>query len=452
MGSALRWLVVVLALVAAACARGGPPPGAALARAGGPHVYLVVVDGLGSDLVDAALMPNLTGSALAPVAFRGEGRAVMPTRTNANHATLLTGVYPASHGITGNSYWNRNTRTVQPLDASALIEVETLFTLAERVRPDLVTMAAFSKAKLGHMFGGVEGRQRAPDVLWVPENTSVVGSLVGVADDGDTMTGFLTASAAREPDLVAINLSEVDRAAHGGGRAASATARRHADAAIGRLVADLRARGRWERSILIVTADHGFDDVAPTPERPDPSVVLSEAFAREGLQGLHVVGDGGTAHVYADGISAGAPSVGDAGAVLAWAAAVAWRTPGVAEVLARLPVPGVPLLARVHPDWGLSHERAGDLIVTAAPGYQFVDPPDPVTIRFSGNHGSPREQPVALVIAGGALDGHLDLDSPPSSADVGATIGALLGLPTPRSFTGAPITAGHPMELPLRAR
>jgi arylsulfatase A-like enzyme len=448
MRSRLQWVVAVLGLVAVACARAHDR----IASAHRPHVYLVIVDGLGADLVDPALMPHLTGSDLEPVAFRGEGRAVMPTRTNPNHATLLTGVLPETHGITGNAYWSRKTRTVKPLDDPDMFDVATLFTVAESARPELVTLAAFSKAKLGHMFSAVEGRQRRPDVLWVPAE-GVVGHLVGVADDGETMAAFLAASAAQEPDLAVVNLSEVDRAAHGGGKDATADARRHADAAIGRLVADLRARGRWKRSVLIVTADHGFDDVSPTAERPDPVVILSAAFEHAGLRGLHVVGDGGAAHVYVDGVSPDATSAGNARRILVRAAAVAWRTTGVAEVVARLAVPGVPLLGRVHPEWGLAHERAGDLLVTAAPGYHFVDPPDPITERFRGNHGSPREQPIALVIAGGALDGRFDPATPPTAADIGATIGALLGLPTTRTIAGAPVHAGagHPLALPLRA-
>lgn len=451
MRTRVRWLVAVVGLLAAACARPGPRV-PQIAHATAPHVYLVVVDGLGADLVDPALMPHLTGSELEPVGFRGEGRASMPTRTNPTHATLLTGVLPETHGITGNGYWSRKARSVKPLDGAEMFEVETLFTVAESVRPELVTIGAFSKAKLGRMFAAVPNRQRAPDVLWFPEE-GVVGHLVGVADDADTMSAFLAASAMREPDLGVINLSEVDRAAHGGGKRATADARRHADAAIGRLVADLRARGRWDHSIVIVTADHGFDDVAPTAERPDPVVVLSAEFEHAGLEGLHVVGDGGTAHVYVDGVSSDATGVGDAAPILARAAGVALQTAGVAEVVARLDVPGVPLLARVHPDWGLAHERAGDLIVTAAPGYHFVDPSDPITPRFRGNHGSSREQPIALVIAGGALDAPMKRsDSPPTAADIGATIAALLRLPMPRSLAGRPIHAGHPLPLHVRAQ
>jgi arylsulfatase A-like enzyme len=415
-----------------------------------PHVYLVVVDGLGADQLDPALMPRLAAMATRAGAIRSEARAAMPTRTNPNHVTLLTGLLPESHGVVGNGYWDRRARTAKGLDDAASVEAETLFTVAETTRPALVTMAAFSKAKIGHLFLAASGRQHAPDVIWVPEAVAA-GHVVGVASDGETMDAFLAATADREPDLAAINLSEVDRTAHAQGPATTADARRHADAAIGRLIDDLDARGRWSRSVVIVTADHGFDDVAPSEARPHPSIVLSERFAAAGVTGVRSVGDGGLAHVYAEAIAPNATRAGAAAVVLGWAAAVAWREPGVAEVLSRLPVRGVPLLADVHPDWGLAHERAGDLLLVANPGYAFVDATDTTSPTFRGNHGSPREMRVPLVIAGGALATSAPtLDTPPTNADIGATIGALLGLRAPRRFDGGPIHAGHPIELRLR--
>jgi arylsulfatase A-like enzyme len=433
---------LALSVALAEIAFAGPPT---------PHVYLVVVDGLGADALDPTVMPRLTSLA-GTDGVRAEARAAMPTRTNPNHVTLLTGLFPESHGVTGNGYWDRTARRARGLDAAEAIEAETLFTVAETTRPALVTMGAFSKAKLGRLFAAAPGRQRGPDVLWAPAAEEGGSHVFGVASDGETMDAFLAAAAEREPDLAAINLSEVDRTAHAEGPQATGEARRHADAAIGRLVDDLHARGRWDRSVVIVTADHGFDDVRPTPERPEPTIGLAERFAAAGVSGVHVVSDGGVAHVYADGIGAKTIDARGAATALGWAAAVAWREPGVAEVLARLPVPGVPTLADVHPDWGLGNERVGDLVIVAGPGYEFVDAPDPVSGGFRGNHGSPREMRVPLVLTGGALDAtRVALVAPPSSADVGATIGVLLGLRSPRRFDGQAVRAGHALALPLRA-
>ena len=420
----------------------------AVAAAGRPHVYLVVIDGLGPGDVDPALMPRLTDPTLCGSTL-GEARAVMPTRTNPNHVSVLTGAFGESHGITGNGYWDRAARTPKALDAAALIEMETLFTVAVSAQPAPVTVAAFSKARIGRLFAAVPERQHAPDVLWVPTTQGPMGHLVGVASDGETMDAFLAATAEREPDLAAINLSEVDRTAHERGPGETAEARRHADAALGRLVDDLRARGRWERSILIVTADHGFDDITPRPERPRTDIELAERFAAAGVAGLQVVSDGGVAHVYAEALAADATDVGDAARALGWAAAVAWREPGVADVVARLPVPGI---APFPADWGLAHERAGDLLVVARAGFHLLDPKDATGHRFRGNHGSPREMRVPLVIAGGALArSACAFEFPPSPADLGATIAALLGLRAPRRFDGRPVHAGRALPLPLRA-
>src|SRR6185503_4142571 len=79
----------------------------------GPHVYVVVIDGLPPHLATRERMPQLF-AALDSEPARSSAfpkvRGVMPARTNSNHASLLTGTYPAAHGITGNSFWSRALR------------------------------------------------------------------------------------------------------------------------------------------------------------------------------------------------------------------------------------------------------------------------------------------------------------------------------------------------------
>src|SRR2546425_4616852 len=111
---ALAYLLVS-ALSAAAAA---PPPH--------PHVYLVIVDGLDARVGDAAHMPRLFDAVAHEPAHSSvfpTAHAVMPARTNPNHVTLVTGVYPEVHGITGNAYWSR-THGAPPekLEDAALIE------------------------------------------------------------------------------------------------------------------------------------------------------------------------------------------------------------------------------------------------------------------------------------------------------------------------------------------
>lgn len=408
-----------------------------------PHVYLVIVDGLDARLATPAHMPRLfevlrrTGGHASELT----AQAVMPTRTNPNHVSLLTGVFPETHGITGNAYWSRRvTDGPDKLQAADLIEVETLFTVAETTAPALTTTAVFAKAKLGRLFAAAPGRQRAPDHLWAPGSEFFS---LGGSDDAGTMSTALELFA-DEPDLAVVQLAEVDRTGHARGPDGPEYARAvaSADTAIRRLVDRLEEQGRWQRSVLLVTADHGFGTVAPSAERPQPVIQLASALEKAGVTGVHVVADGGVAHVYADALPPQAADVGDTAGTLARVARVASVTTGVAEVLARLPLAGTPLLAERHPDWHLAHQRTGELLLVAGRGYQFVDASDPEDARQRGNHGSPYEQTVPLFVTGGypARRVAAATSAPPSAAAVGRTIAALLGLRSPKRVDGAPLS------------
>ena len=383
----------------------------------------------------------------------------MPTRTNPNHATLLTGVLPRRTESPGNAYWSRKTRTARATRRSrACSTSRPCFTVAESARPELVTLAAFSKAKLGHMFSAVEGRQRRPDVLWAPAEAS-----------SDTSSASRTtarrwrpssrASAAQEPDLAVVNLSEVDRAAHGGGKDATADARRHADAAIGRLVADLRASGRWKRSILIVTAGPRLRRRRRRPPSgPMPIVIAFRCVRARGPSGsARRRRRRRCARVRRRRCRptrrAPAMRVGSSGRRR--------RSPGARLASRRswraLAVPGVPLLGRVHPEWGLAHERAGDLLRRRAPGYQLRRSARSHHRTLSRQPRQPREQPIALVIAGGARS---TVDStrpphrlPPTSAPPSArSWDCRRPEPSPAlQCTPVPATRSHSAEGPRRS-
>ena len=410
----------------------------------GPHVYVVVIDGLAPHLATPERMPQLFAILEAEKMHSSvfpKVRGVMPARTNPNHASLLTGTYPAAHGITGNSFWNRALREpVAKLDAAELLEVESLFTVAEDANSALVTFAAFAKPKLARLFAGVPGRQRPPDTLWsptwVPE--AARDSITGYTDDDDTMAAALRSIAHDEPDLAVLNLADVDRAAHGHGidSAECHEAVAGADRALGRLVEHLRALGRWQRAVLFVTADHGFQR-GPVPERV---VELDHRLEAE-VRGVRFAPDGGVGHLYAERLASDATVLGDSAAAIEQAAGIARATPGVAEVLARLGGTAATPLAAAHADWRLGHQRVGELLLVAAPGYQFADATDPA---LPGNHGRSEDTEVPLFITGGspAIVGAPNGTEPPALVDVAPTIASLLGLRLPRRVDGSAIAAG----------
>jgi hypothetical protein len=169
-----------------------------------------------------------------------------------------------------------------------------------------------------------------------------------------------------------------------------------------------------------------------------------------GVGGVVPVAEGGVEHVYAERVTAEATAVGDAAATLARVAELARGTRGVTEVLARLPVPGVPALRDVHADWHLDHPRTGELLLVAGSGYEFVDPYDPIDAGLLGNHGGPQDLQVPLAVTGGwpGLRPAPSGTPAPGSVDVAPTIARLLGLRAPRLLDGRavpPERSGKPI-------
>ena len=423
----------------------------------GPHVYVVVIDGLPPHLATRERMPQLFAaldSEPARSSVFPKVRGVMPARTNSNHASLLTGTYPSAHGITGNSYWSRALRDpVGKLEGAELLEVESLFTVAEDGDADLITFAAFAKPKLARLFAGVPDRQRPPDTLWSPTwaPESARDPVTGYTRDADTMAASLKAMARDEPDLAVINIADVDRNAHGHGvdSPECLEAVTGADRALGRLVEHLKALGRWQRSVLFVTSDHGFQHGTMAG-----SVIDLDHRLEAEVRGVRFAPDGGVGHIYAERLPRDATALGDTAAAVEQAAAVAKSTPGVAEVLARLPGSESPALDATHADWHLGHQRTGELLLVAAPGYQFANAADPA---LPGNHGRPEDADVPLFVTGGspAIVGVKNGTEPPGLVDVTPTVAALLGLRLPRRVDGTavpPADAGHRYDAILAER
>src|SRR6185436_1025931 len=94
---------------------------------------------------------------------------------------------------------------------------------------------------------------------------SVSGS--GVAPDACIMDAVIRLSATEDPDFTFVNLANVDALQHidGPTSPAALVAVTQADQQIGRLVAYLKESGKWQDSVLIVTADHSFSWTGPDP-------------------------------------------------------------------------------------------------------------------------------------------------------------------------------------------
>jgi len=222
---------LLLAAVAAAC--GGEPP---------PSLLLVSIDTLRADAVSPQTTPRLVE--LAARGTRFEQATTVTPLTLPAHASLLTGLRPARHGLTING-------AAAPLPAPSL---------AERLAARGYHTAAFVSARvLDARLGLAAGFQRYDDDLLVP----------GGPPDPSERRGDRTVDAAlawdgwsRAPFFAWVHLFDphAPYAAPGGAtgtdRAAYLDEVRFADAQLGRLLDGVASRAAGE-VLVVVVADHG---------------------------------------------------------------------------------------------------------------------------------------------------------------------------------------------------
>ena len=115
-------------------------------------VVVICLDGSADDYLDAALardlMPNLKRFAVA--GHRCLARAAMPTFTNVNNTSIVTGVPPAVHGMGGNFFFDAAVGEEVMMNSSRYVRAETIFPAAQRAGRKVAVITA--KEKLRDIF------------------------------------------------------------------------------------------------------------------------------------------------------------------------------------------------------------------------------------------------------------------------------------------------------------
>lgn len=414
------------------------------AAAGDPvKVVVLVVDGLHPSEVTATDAPRLNELKAAGTWYE-ESRSIFVAETIPNHVAMMTGAYGKRSGIPVNKYWSRDPDEEPGVDMEdpALLKADTLFTAIDEQCDDLRTAAILSKTYLHGIFSGDSDGdgQTDADHLWDP-NPIVPGS--GHAPDPFTTEEAL-AEIPNEPDLMFINLGDVDRSGHVDPSGVQDPAVRRAvledtDAQVGRIVDAIEAAGAWDSTILFVVSDHSMDW-----STPGDFVTLDEVFAADErtVGNYQIVQNGGVDNIYVT------PDATGKWRVRAALYELAAQTDGVANVYYRRPNSRDPDGSVVPKAWGLRTKRAGDLIAMAEPGRRFSDPSS-TDNPIPGNHGHAITRHNVTLITGGApivkvqnipasnpeaidpLNDTLALPEQSENVDVGVTVAWLLGVSDP---------------------
>ena len=110
---------------------------------------IIVIDGCAPEYLSRENTPNLYR--IAEDGFFKFVKSAVPSVTNVNHATILTGKFPCNHGVVGNYFYDRKTGAQGFIESSDFIKIETfLETLHNRgVSTALLTV----KGKVLEVFG-----------------------------------------------------------------------------------------------------------------------------------------------------------------------------------------------------------------------------------------------------------------------------------------------------------
>jgi len=149
-------------------------------------VVVICLDGSADEYFDAALargrMPHL--QRMSVEGYRGFARGALPSFTNVNNASIVTGVPPSRHGIGGNFFFDTVAGEEVMMNSAKFLRCETIFPAAARAGRKVAVVTA--KEKLRDIFAaGLVGVSGSGAGSWAGAPSSV-GTTWGPAQSGTT--------------------------------------------------------------------------------------------------------------------------------------------------------------------------------------------------------------------------------------------------------------------------
>jgi predicted AlkP superfamily pyrophosphatase or phosphodiesterase len=200
------------------------------------HVIVISIDGLRPDAIartHAAHLQELIGQGT----YCPAAQTVRPSVTVPAHVSMITGLDPKAHQV----LWNRYRR--------GYYTGRTIFSIAKKA--GLSTALFFAKKKLNYLVNPnhidfVYGKRPPP---YHPTDATAAGLAEAFARAWQAHTYALVLVHIREPDIAGHRYGWMSRP--------YLSAVEEADRAIGSIVSALRRSGAWDKTALIITADHG---------------------------------------------------------------------------------------------------------------------------------------------------------------------------------------------------
>ena len=216
-------------------------------------LILISIDGFRYNYLHRGLTPNL--KKLSKQGIHGPMKPQFPSYTFPNHFTLVTGLYPESHGIVANAFYDPKLKEYfsytnqEDLKESKWWQAEPIWNTVQRFGMLSATM------------------------FWPGSESSILGKRpnyfktydgeIATKDRVDQVLQWLDLPIDKRPKFLSMYLSLVDDAGHFYGPDSKEVdkALKEVDFGIGRLIEGLKERNLFESANILVVSDHGMVEV-----------------------------------------------------------------------------------------------------------------------------------------------------------------------------------------------
>ena len=245
-------------IAAAATADSGPAAGRnSLRHLDKPYVVVVSFDGFRHDYMEMFDTPNF--DRMAAEGARADGLIpVFPSLTFPAHYSIATGLYPGTHGLVTNTFYDREFDRTYSLSDRETVEDGRWY----GGEPIWVTAEKQGMVSAAFYFVGSEADVQGIRPSYWKRFDPIIPNEVRV----DTVLTWLSLAEEQRPHLVSLYFAEADYAGHRFGPGDSpelAGAVGQVDRALGRLLDGLDALPHGDRVFVVLVSDHGMSDVRP---------------------------------------------------------------------------------------------------------------------------------------------------------------------------------------------
>ena len=248
-------------------------------------VAVICLDGSADEYLDASIardrMPNL--KRMSVDGYRGFARGALPSFTNVNNTSIVTGAPPATHGICGNYIFDRETGEEVMLNSSRYMRVGTLLAEAQRAGRRVAFVTAKDKLRTllsvgleggGIAFSAEKAREATLDANGIEKVEELVGPTPEIYSGAASVYVLKAGNALVRAGMADfLYLSTTDYMQHTYGPEAPESLDFYAalDAEIGGLLE--------AGAVVGITADHGMN----AKQKPDgsPNVIYLETMLHD---------------------------------------------------------------------------------------------------------------------------------------------------------------------------